>query len=52
VVRDARLKAWSRVARFEGYAGRYVWHWHNLEHEDSETMRPYEVVADAPGSSS
>jgi spore coat protein A, manganese oxidase len=33
------------IARFEGYTGRYVWHCHNLEHEDNEMMRPYEVVA-------
>jgi spore coat protein A len=30
-----------------GYPGRYVWHCHNLEHEDNEMMRPYEVVAAA-----
>jgi spore coat protein A, manganese oxidase len=30
---------------FEGYAGRYVWHCHILEHEDNEMMRPYEIVA-------
>lgn len=30
---------------FEGYAGRYVWHCHILEHEDNEMMRPFEVVA-------
>jgi len=30
---------------FEGFAGRYVWHCHILEHEDNEMMRPYEVVA-------
>jgi len=35
------------IVRFEGYAGRYVWHCHNLEHEDNEMMRPYEVVATA-----
>jgi spore coat protein A len=29
---------------FEGYAGRYAWHCHILEHEDNEMMRPYEVV--------
>jgi spore coat protein A len=29
---------------FKGYAGRYVWHCHILEHEDNEMMRPYEVV--------
>ncbi|MFP5227011.1 MAG: multicopper oxidase family protein [Acidobacteriota bacterium] len=33
---------------FEGYAGRYVWHCHILEHEDNEMMRPYEVLP--PGS--
>jgi spore coat protein A, manganese oxidase len=36
------------IARFEGYAGRYVWHCHILEHEDNEMMRPYEVVTGAP----
>jgi|HubBroStandDraft_1064217.scaffolds.fasta_scaffold08319_2 spore coat protein A len=33
------------VVPFDGYAGRYVWHCHILEHEDNEMMRPYEVVA-------
>jgi spore coat protein A, manganese oxidase len=33
------------IARFEGFAGRYVWHCHILEHEDNEMMRPFEVVA-------
>jgi hypothetical protein len=32
-----------RLAGFEGYVGRYVWHCHVLEHEDNEMMRPYEV---------
>jgi spore coat protein A, manganese oxidase len=32
------------IVPFEGYAGRYVWHCHNLEHEDNEMMRPYEVL--------
>ena len=32
------------IIRFEGFAGRYVWHCHVLEHEDFEMMRPYEVV--------
>jgi spore coat protein A len=36
------------IVKFEGYAGRYVWHCHVLEHEDNEMMRPYEVVAKAP----
>jgi spore coat protein A, manganese oxidase len=33
------------IARFEGFTGRYVWHCHNLEHEDNEMMRPFDVVA-------
>jgi spore coat protein A len=33
------------IVPFEGYTGRYVWHCHNLEHEDNEMMRPYEVIA-------
>jgi len=33
------------IVQFEGYAGRYVWHCHILEHEDNEMMRPYEVIA-------
>jgi spore coat protein A len=32
------------IARFEGYAGRYVYHCHVLEHEDNDMMRPYEVI--------
>jgi spore coat protein A len=32
------------IVRFEGYAGRYVWHCHLLEHEDNEMMRPFEVL--------
>jgi spore coat protein A len=35
------------IVQFEGYAGRYVWHCHILEHEDNEMMRPYQVVAHA-----
>jgi spore coat protein A len=33
------------IVPFVGYAGKYVWHCHILEHEDNEMMRPYEVVA-------
>jgi spore coat protein A, manganese oxidase len=33
------------IARFEGYAGRYVWHCHVLEHAANEMMRPFDVVA-------
>jgi spore coat protein A len=32
------------IVTFEGFAGRYVWHCHMLEHEDNEMMRPYEIV--------
>jgi spore coat protein A len=32
------------IVKFEGFAGRYVWHCHMLEHEDNEMMRPYIVV--------
>jgi len=32
------------IIKFEGYAGRYVWHCHILEHEDNEMMRPYGVI--------
>jgi len=33
------------ITRFEGYPEKYVYHYHVLEHEDNEMMRPYEVVA-------
>jgi spore coat protein A len=33
------------LVRFEGYAGRYVYHCHMVEHEDNDMMRPFEVVA-------
>jgi spore coat protein A, manganese oxidase len=33
------------IVKFEGFAGRYVWHCHMLEHEDNEMMRPYQIVA-------
>jgi spore coat protein A len=32
------------IVPFHGYAGRYVWHCHILEHEDNEMMRPYEIM--------
>jgi spore coat protein A len=32
------------LARFEGYRGRYVFHCHNLEHEDMMMMANFEVV--------
>jgi spore coat protein A len=36
------------IVPFEGYAGRYVWHCHILEHEDNEMMRPFEVLPATP----
>jgi spore coat protein A len=35
------------IVPFQGYAGRYVWHCHILEHEDNEMMRPFEVLPPA-----
>jgi spore coat protein A len=32
------------IVRFDGYAGRYVYHCHMLEHEDNDMMRPYQVI--------
>ncbi len=32
------------IMRFEGFAGRYVWHCHVLEHAANEMMRPFEVL--------
>jgi spore coat protein A len=32
------------IVPFEGYAGRYVWHCHMLEHSANEMMRPFEVL--------
>lgn len=32
------------IARFEPYAGTYVYHCHMIEHEDYDMMRPYKVV--------
>jgi spore coat protein A len=36
------------IIPFLGYAGRYVWHCHNLEHEDNEMMRPYDILPSRP----
>ncbi len=38
------------IVPFQGYAGRYVWHCHILEHEDNEMMRPFEVLPAAVAS--
>jgi spore coat protein A len=34
------------IVKFEGFAGRYVWHCHMLEHEDNEMMRPFVISAE------
>jgi spore coat protein A len=34
------------IVRFDGYAGRYVFHSSLLEHQDKDLMRPYDVVSD------
>lgn len=31
------------IVPFVGYAGRYVWHCHLLEHEENENMCPYDI---------
>ena len=33
------------LVTFDGYAGRYLYHCHILEHEANDMMRPFEVVA-------
>lgn len=33
------------IIPFQGFAGRYLWHCHILEHEANDMMRPYDVVA-------
>jgi spore coat protein A len=32
------------ITKFEGYAGKYLYHCHILEHESNDMMRPFEVV--------
>jgi spore coat protein A, manganese oxidase len=32
------------IVHFEGYAGRYLWHCHVLEHEANDMMRPFVVL--------
>jgi spore coat protein A len=32
------------IAKFEGFAGKYLYHCHILEHESNDMMRPFEVV--------
>jgi spore coat protein A len=42
---DLRPREVARVlARFDGYHGKYVFHCHNLEHEDMMMMANFEVV--------
>ena len=33
------------IVPFNGYAGKYLWHCHILEHEANDMMRPYVVLA-------
>ncbi|QMV18650.1 multicopper oxidase domain-containing protein [Granulicella sp. 5B5] len=33
------------IVKFDGYAGKYLYHCHILEHESNDMMRPFEVVA-------
>ncbi len=33
------------IIPFQGYAGRYVWHCHVLEHMANEMMRPYDILS-------
>lgn len=33
------------IMRFEQHPGHFVYHCHNLEHEDMEMMRPYDIVS-------
>ena len=33
------------IVHFDGYAGKYLYHCHILEHESNDMMRPFEVVA-------
>jgi spore coat protein A len=32
------------MVKYEQFAGKFVWHCHLLEHEDSEMMRPFRIV--------
>ncbi|MEO6922459.1 MAG: multicopper oxidase domain-containing protein [Bryocella sp.] len=33
------------IVPFQGYAGKYLWHCHILEHEANDMMRPYVITA-------
>lgn len=33
------------IVKFDGYAGKYLYHCHVLEHEANDMMRPFEVMA-------
>ena len=44
-VRSDRGMVTRIIILFEGFPGRYVWHCHNLEHEDNEMMRPFDVMS-------
>jgi len=57
VPQDPSLHGWKDVllapplgkitvaARFKGYTGKYLFHCHNLEHEDLGMMADYEIIA-------
>lgn len=32
------------MVKFQQFTGKFVWHCHMLEHEDSEMMRPFEIL--------
>jgi plastocyanin len=42
-LQDAGLQ--SKLEYFEDFTGEYVYHCHNLEHEDMGMMRNYEVIS-------
>jgi FtsP/CotA-like multicopper oxidase with cupredoxin domain len=44
IVRINPTEKTTIAAKFDGFAGRYVYHCHVLEHEDHDMMRPFDVV--------
>ena len=42
--RPTAVRGRDVLVRFDGYRGRYVFHCHNLEHEDMAMMANFEVV--------
>ncbi len=45
VVQCAAEQVTRIIVNFDGYAGKYLYHCHILEHEANDMMRPFEVVA-------